>query len=68
MAVKRRQRRARLTAEEFQSRVEAYCAQYGVEVTPEGLPPFPAGRRETAQHREWISLYKARKRLAAGPS
>ena len=41
-----------------------YCARYGVTPSAEGLPPFPAGRRETPQHREWISLYKTYNRLA----
>ena len=56
-------KRPRITGEEFQRRLEAYCAQHGVRPTVEGLPPFPAGQRETRQHRDWIALYKAHKRL-----
>ena len=32
---------------------------------PNVLSPFPSGRRETAQHRDWICLYKVQTRLAA---
>lgn len=56
--------RPRLTPEEYEARLSAYCARYNVRPTPEGIPPFPAGQRETAQHREWIKLYKAHHRLA----
>jgi hypothetical protein len=35
-----------------------------VELNDEGLPPFPAGKRETAQHRQWMALYKAQRRLS----
>jgi hypothetical protein len=64
--------RPRLTPEELASRIEAYCARYGVARTDTGLPPFPTGRRETAQHREWLALYKANDRakkraMTAGP-
>mgnify|MGYP003581426524 CR=1 FL=1 len=31
--------------------------------TTAGIPPFPSGRRETDQHREWLALYKAHARL-----
>ena len=55
--------RPRLTPEEYATRVRAYCARYGVAGAPDGLPPFPKGRRETPQHREWMKLYKAHKRL-----
>jgi len=44
--------------------VTAYCQRYGVAPTPEGLPPFPSGHRETPQHREWLVVYRAVKRLA----
>jgi hypothetical protein len=27
------------------------------------MPPFPSGKRETAQHREWMALYKAQQRM-----
>ncbi len=43
--------------------MQEYCSRYGVAPKPDGLPPFPAGRRETAQHREWLALYKALQRL-----
>jgi len=60
----RRKERPSHASDDYQRRLEAYCAQYGVSPTATGLPPFPAGRRETPQHREWISLYKAHRRLA----
>jgi hypothetical protein len=55
--------RPRLTLEEYATRLLAYCGKYGVKPTVEGIPPFPTGRRETAQHREWLGLYKAHSRL-----
>ena len=62
-----------MTAEALQERIDAYCARYGVRKRPsDGLPPYPAGERESRQHREWIVLFKAvsrfRKRQAALPS
>jgi hypothetical protein len=59
-----RRGRPRLTAEHLRERLIDYCGRYGVALNDEGLPPFPAGQRETAQHREWMSLYKARRRLS----
>ena len=56
--------RPRLTPEAYEARLDAYCARYKVAPLATGIPPFPAGRRETAQHREWIALYKAKARLA----
>jgi hypothetical protein len=56
--------RPRITVEEYEARLRAYCGRYGVQPTSQGLPPFPAGQRESAQHREWMSLYKALNRLA----
>ena len=56
--------RPRLTPEHLSERLAGYCARYGVALNDEGLPPFPAGQRETAQHREWMSLYKAHRRLS----
>ena len=53
--------RPALPLEEIDARVAGYCARYGVAAV-EGLPPFPAGQRETRQHREWLALYKARQR------
>jgi hypothetical protein len=62
--------RPRVTEESLRERIAGYCARYGVtEFNASGFPVFPAGRRETAQHREWVVLYKARSRLlgAAAP-
>ena len=58
------QGRPRVTPEVYQARLDAYCARYKVTALDTGIPPFPAGRRETPQHREWIALYKAHSRLA----
>ena len=55
--------RPRLTSADYETRAKAYCAKYGVALGHQGLPPFPAGRRETPQHREWMGLYKLRHRL-----
>ena len=55
--------RPAITEEVLQARVGDYCARYEVTPNENGLPPFPAGRRETRQHREWISLLKAGSRL-----
>ena len=63
-AVASRRGRPRVTPEQFRERVRDYCGRYGVTLNDEGLPPFPAGQRETAQHREWMSLYKAHRRLS----
>jgi hypothetical protein len=56
--------RPRLTPDELQTRVAAYCRTYRVSVATNGLPPFPSGQRETDQHREWMALYKAQARIA----
>ena len=56
--------RPRLTPEAYQARLDGYCARYKVTPLATDIPPFPAGRRETPQHREWIALYKAKSRLA----
>ena len=56
--------RPRLAPEELAARIADYCRQYGVRVIESGLPPFPRGRRETPQHREWMKLYKAHNRMA----
>jgi len=55
--------RPRLTTDQYQERLAAYCAQYGGVASAGDLPPFPTGRRETPQHRAWMALYKARRRL-----
>lgn len=56
--------RPRLTEDDLRSRVAAYCARYGVTAGADGLPPFPAGRRESRQHRDWLAVYKLHHRLA----
>jgi hypothetical protein len=56
-------RRRRRSPEELQRRISEYCEKYGVAPNATGLPPFPSGQRETPQHREWISVYKAHQRL-----
>ncbi len=56
--------RRRLTAEEIQARVADYCRRYQVLPNAAGLPPFPSGKRETMQHREWLLVYKAHQRMA----
>jgi hypothetical protein len=60
-----RRGRPRLTPEAVLDRLAAYCKRYGAKVNDEGLPPFPGGKRETVQHREWMALYKAHRRLSA---
>jgi len=41
-------------------RTAAYCKQYGVtEFNDAGLPAYPAGKRESRQHRDWVNLFKA---------
>lgn len=57
--------RPRLTADVLRQRLAAYCELYGVSLNGEGFPPFPAGRRETDQHRAWMALYKAQRRLSS---
>ena len=58
-----RKGRPRLTEDDLKARIRAYCKSYGAPTTDQGLPAFPAGKRETPQHREWISLYKLWNRL-----
>lgn len=55
--------RPRLSEDDLKARARAYCKSYGASLTDQGLPEFPAGKRETPQHREWISLYKLWNRL-----
>jgi hypothetical protein len=52
-----------LTVEDLQGRIAAYCERYGVAPGSDGLPPYPSGQRESAQHRDWIAVYKAHRRL-----
>jgi hypothetical protein len=56
--------RQRLTPEQLEARTREYCRRYGVTASASGLPPFPSGRRETQQHREWMAVYKAHQRLS----
>jgi hypothetical protein len=53
------------TDEQVRAKAVAYCERYGVSPVPEGLPPFPSGKRETRQHREWLTVYRAQQRLTA---
>ena len=55
--------RPRLTPALFEARVQAYCRRYDAVLEVDGLPPFPSGKRESAQHRAWLALYKTRDRL-----
>ena len=54
-----------LTDDQVRDKVLAYCERYDVSPGPEGLPPFPSGRRESLQHREWLTVYRALQRLKA---
>ena len=54
-----------LTEEQVRAKVIAYSERYGVPLVPESLPPFPSGKRETRQHREWLTVYRAQRRLLA---
>ena len=54
-----------LTEEQVRAKVLTYCERHGVSPVPEGLPPFPSGKRETRQHREWLTVYRAQQRLLA---
>jgi hypothetical protein len=48
-----------MTDEQVQQRVADYRDRYQVTaVNDAGFPVFPAGLRETPQHREWITLYQ----------
>jgi hypothetical protein len=55
--------RPALTEDQVQAKVALYCQRYDVHPGPGGLPPFPAGKRETRQHREWQTVYRALQRL-----
>src|SRR5688500_17623169 len=55
-----------LTVAVLQERIDAYCRRYGVAGrNDDGFPVYPAGRRESPQHREWVVLFKAMSRLRA---
>jgi hypothetical protein len=56
--------RARLTHDDYQTRLQAYCARYDARPTDKGVPPYPANRRETQQHREWMALHRLHDRLS----
>jgi hypothetical protein len=48
-----------MTQDQVRQRIEDYRAEYGVkDLNEDGFPVYPAGLRETKQHREWITLYK----------
>jgi hypothetical protein len=51
-----------LTEQQVRDKVLAYCARYGVSPGPDGVPPFPSGQRETRQHRDWLTVYRAHQR------
>jgi hypothetical protein len=53
------------TEVQVRAKVLTYCERYGVSPGPEGLPPFPTGKRETRQHREWLTVYRALQRSKA---
>src|SRR5688500_1926649 len=49
-----------LTEEAVQQRIAEYCSRYRVtELNDSAFPVYPAGARETPQHRDWVVLYKA---------
>jgi len=49
-----------LTEDVLRDRTAAYCKRYGVtEFNEAGLPAYPAGKRESRQHRDWVNLFKA---------
>lgn len=52
-----------LTEAVIRERIANYCAQYGVGLADTGFPLYPAGLRETRQHREWVTLFKVYSRL-----
>jgi hypothetical protein len=52
--------RPSLTEDVLRERTAAYCKRYGVtEFNEAGLPAYPAGKRESRQHRDWVNLFKA---------
>jgi len=55
--------RPKVSAEKLRADVRAYCERYGVAPAASGLPPFPAGLRETKQHKDWLRAYRAHRRL-----
>lgn len=55
-----------LTEDVIRERIAHYRERYAVkELNADGFPVYPAGMRETRQHREWIVLFKALSRVRA---
>jgi hypothetical protein len=53
-----------LTEDVLRQRIADYCNRYGVlALGDDDLPPYPAGKRESRQHRDWVNLRKAWSRL-----
>jgi len=49
-----------LTEDVLRERTADYCKRYGVtDFNKAGLPAYPAGKRESRQHRDWVNLFKA---------
>jgi hypothetical protein len=56
--------RPHLTEDVVRERIEAYCSRYGVkDFNDAGFPAYPAGKRESRQHHDWVNLFKAWSRL-----
>ena len=55
--------RPALTEDQVHAKALAYSKRYGVPPGPRGLPPFPSGHRESRQHREWLTVYRALQRF-----
>jgi hypothetical protein len=59
-----RQGRPPLTEDVLRERTAEYCRRYRVtDFNEAGLPAYPAGKRESRQHRDWVNLLKAWSRL-----
>jgi hypothetical protein len=55
-----------MTDDQVRNRISEYCSRYGVkELNDDGFPIYPAGLRETKQHREWITLFRLFSRFRA---
>lgn len=53
-----------LTEDALRERTAEYCRRYGVtDYNDAGVPAYPAGKRESRQHRDWVNLLKAWSRL-----
>jgi len=56
--------RPQLTDDVVRQRINAYCARYSVkDFNDAGFPAYPAGKRESRQHHDWVNLFKAWSRL-----